>query len=145
MKHLATITAIALALTSCHSERHVATATADSLHSVRSLHIDTDSYFTAALKSDSLKITLTADSLRTPSGSIVYGPRLDVAADAPEVDIGAAASVTTDHSDDTAASHNQQTTEQTHKDTAAGGTIARSIIAVALLLLLCRAVIKFLK
>lgn len=70
-------------LAGCHSTRdtqstaHSHTTAADTA----SLHIRTTDY-TAALRltvatADSVRLTLTADSVRRPDGTVIYGPRLD--------------------------------------------------------------------
>lgn len=144
MKLLAIIIAMA-SLTACHSERHAVTETTDSLRAVTAMHIDANGYFTTALKADSVRITVSADSVRTSSEEIIYGPRVSINIDAPAREVVAVSSTTADYSAETTAEHHRQATEETVKDAATGGTIARGIGAVALLLLLVCTIRKLLK
>lgn len=77
-----TAAALAVLLVACHSTRdtqstaHSHTTAADTA----SLHIRATDY-TAALRltvatADSVHLTLTADSVRHPDGTVIYGPRL---------------------------------------------------------------------
>lgn len=78
-----TAATLAVMLAACHSTRdtqstaHSHTTAADTA----SLHIRATDY-AAALRiavatADSVRLTLTADSVRRPDGTVIYGPRLD--------------------------------------------------------------------
>lgn len=78
-----TAAALAVMLAACHSTRdtqstaHSHTTATDSA----SLHIRATDY-AAALRltvatADSVRLTLTVDSVRRPDGTVIYGPRLD--------------------------------------------------------------------
>lgn len=92
MKRAAIILMLCTMLSACHTQRSASRSSAMQQHSEQTVDSTAThrSVLSLAIGADSLGLLLTADSIRTPDGAVIYRPHLSAAVKAPRVNASAA-------------------------------------------------------